>query len=217
MTGFRARGAIRARLTASLGLGAIVALSSFGETLAASSWTDPVGDALFHAPPYADIVAGRVDQDAGTFEFTMTVADVIPQTPRLTPPGVEGLRWVASLDLDPTSSPIGWPVPQRLPAAPQSSPAAAEGFLAVAWDGIEFSGTWFDRRPLLSGGDVVATPVPFEIDGDEVHVWLDGASIGDPAGFRVGFVTAALTTKLGTVVDQKQLLDVLQPFYNPWP
>ena len=127
------------------------------------------------------------------------------------------LRWVASLDLDPTSSPIGWPVPQRLPAAPQSSPAAAEGFLAVAWDGIEFSGTWFDRRPLLSGGDVVATPVPFEIDGDEVHVWLDGALIGDPASFRVGFVTAALTTKLGTIVDQKQLLDILQPFYNPWP
>ena len=217
MTSFPAGKSVRARLTSSIGLGAIVALSSLGQTLAASSWTDPVGDALFHAPAYADIVAGRVDQDAGTLEFTMTVADAIPETPKLTAPGVQALRWVASLDLDPTSSPIGWPVPQRLPAAPQSSPAAAEGFLAVAWDGTEFSGTFFDRRPLLSGGEVVATTVPFEIDGNTVHMWLDGALIGDPASFRVGFVTAAVTTKLGTIVDAKQLLDLLQPFYNPWP
>ena len=189
MTSFPAGKSVRARLTSSIGLGAIVALSSLGQTLAASSWTDPVGDALFHAPAYADIVAGRVDQDAGTFEFTMTVADAIPETPKLTAPGVQALRWVASLDLDPTSSPIGWPVPQRLPAAPQSSPAAAEGFLAVAWDGTEFSGTFFDRRPLLSGGEVVATTVPFEIDGNTVHMWLDGALIGDPASSRVGFVT----------------------------
>jgi hypothetical protein len=75
----------------------------------------------------------------------------------------------------------------------------------------------FDRRPLLSGGDVEMTSVPFEIDGDEVHIWLDGGLIGNPASFRVGFVTAALTTELGTTVDQKQILDALSPFYNPWP
>jgi hypothetical protein len=217
MTSFQAGRSVRARLTSSIGLGAIVALSSFGQALALTTYTDPAGDALFHAPAYADILAGSVEEDAGTFEFILTVADVIPQTPRLTPPGVQALRWVASLDLDPTSSPIGWPVPQRLPAAPQSSPAAAEGFLAVAWDGTEFSGTWFDRRPLLSGGEVTATAVPFEIDGDTVHIWLDGALIGDPTSFRVGFVTAALTTELGTIVDIKAILDVLQPFYNPWP
>jgi len=208
---------IRPRWITSIGLGAMIALSASGQALAASTWTDPVGDALFHAPAYADIVAGSVVEDGGTFEFTLTVADAIPQAPSLTPPGVQALRWVASLDLDPTSSPVGWPVPQRLPAAPQSSPAAAEGFLAVAWDGTEFSGMWFDRRPLLSGGDVVATPVPFEIDGDTVRMWLDGALIGDPSSFRIGFATAALTTKLGTVVDQKQILDGLSPFYNQWP
>jgi hypothetical protein len=217
MTGFAVGQSLRARLTASIGLGAIVAVSSLGQALAATSWTDPIGDALFHAPAYADILAGSVEENAGTFEFTLTVADVIPQTPRLTPPGVQGYRWVASLDLDPTSNPVGWPTPQRLPAAPQSSPAAAEAFVAVAWDGSAFSATLFDRRPLLSGGDVVATSVPFEIDGDTVHIWLDGALIGDPTSFRVGFVTVALTTKLGTIIDQKQLLDVLQPFYNPWP
>jgi len=63
----------------------------------------------------------------------------------------------------------------------------------------------------------VATSVPFEIDGNTVRIWLDGALIGNPSSFRFGFVTAALTTELGTIVDVKRLLDTLQPFYNPWP
>ena len=215
MTGFAAGNSLRARLTASIGLGAIVAVSSYGQALALTTYTDPVGDALFHAPAYADIVAGTVVEDAGTFEFTMPVADEIPETPKLTAPGVEALRWVVSLDLDPTAFPVGWPF---APGAPQSAQnGAAEAFLAVAWDGTEFSGTLFDRRPLLSGGDVEMTSVPFEIDGDEVHIRLDGGLIGIPASFRVGFVTAALTTKLGTTVDQKQILDAVSPFYNAWP
>ena len=87
----------------------------------------------------------------------------------------------------------------------------------MVWDGRDFSATWFDRRPLLSGGEVEARSVPFEIDGNEVHIWLDAALIGHPSTFRVGFVTAAVTTKLGTLIDAKQLLDNLQPFYNVWP
>lgn len=193
----------------------MVALSTSGQALAASAWTDPVGDALLHAPAYADIVAGNVVEDGGVFEFTMRVAAAIPQTPRLTPPGVQALRWAVSLDLDPTTFPAGWPAAPGDPRSSQAPPA--EGFMAVAWDGSTFSATWFDRRPLLTGGDVTATSVPFEIDGDTVHIWLDGALIGDPTSFRVGFVTAAVTTRLGTTVDQKQLLDLLSPFYNPWP
>lgn len=205
----------RAKWITSVGLGAMVALSASGQALAATTYTDPVGDAKFHAPAYADIVAGSVDEVGGTFEFTITVADAIPQTPRLTPPGVQALRWVVSLDLDPTTFPVGWPF---APGAPQSAQRGApEGFVAVAWDGSAFSATLFDRRPLLSGGDVEATSVPFEIDGDTVHIWLDAALIGDPASFRFGFVTAALTTELGTIVDVKRLLDYLQPFYNQWP
>jgi hypothetical protein len=213
--GIRGRRALRARLAASVGLGAIAALSSLGQAFAATAYTDPVGDALFHAPPYADIVAGAVDENAGIFEFTLTVAGPIPETPRLTPPGVRALRWVVSLDLDPVTSPAGWPFAPGDPRSAQRG--AAEGFVAVAWDGTRFSATLFDRRPLLTGGQVVATSVPFEIDGDTVRIWLDGSLIGHPTSFRVGFVTAALTTQLGTVVDIKQLLDVLEPFYNPWP
>jgi hypothetical protein len=205
----------RARFITSLGLGAIVALSASGQALASTSWRDPVGDALFHAPAYADVVAGRVDEVAGTFEFTLTVAAPIPEAPALRAPGVAALRWVASLDLDPTTFPAGWPA---APGDPRSAQAkAAEGFVAVVWDGSAFSATWFDRRPLLTGGSVTATTVPYEIDGDTVHIWLDGALIGHPTSFGVGFVTAAVTTELGTLIDAKQLLDWIQPFYNAWP
>ena len=211
----QAPGRIRARWITSVGLGAMVALSASGQALAASSWTDPVGDALFHAPAYADIVAGTVTENAGTFEFSLTVAEAIPETPKLTAPGVQALRWVASLELDPTTHPAGWPA---APGNPRSAQAlAAEGFVAVVWDGTAFSATFFDRRPLLSGGAVVATAVPFEIDGDTVHMWLDGALIGNPTSFQIGFATAAVTVELGKLVDAKQILDGLSPFYNPWP
>ena len=205
----RASAGSRGRWIASA-LGLTIAASASGQALATTTYTDPVGDALFHAPAYADIVAGSVEEVGGTFEFVLTVADTIPETPKLTAPGVQALRWVASLDLDPATNPAGWP------AAPGQAPAA-EAFVAVAWDGASFSATLFDRRSLLTGGDVVATTVPFEIDGDEVHMWVDSALLGDPASFRVGFVTVALTTQLGTKVDIKRLLDVLDPFYNPWP
>lgn len=210
-----APGHTRARWITSVGLGAMVALSAIGPALAASTWTDPVGDVAFRAPAYADVVAGNVDLDGGIFEFTMTVAEAIPESPILPPPGVAELRWAVALDLDPTAFPVGWPL---APGAPQSAQGAvAEGFLAVAWNGSTFTGTWYDRRPLLSGGEHTATSVPFEIDGNEVHIWLDGALIGDPSSFRVGFVTAAETTQLGTIVDVKRILDGLSPFFNAWP
>lgn len=205
----------RARWITSIGLGTTVALSLSGLALAASSWTDAAGDVAFRAPAYTDVVGGTVQVDGGIFEFTMTVAEAIPQTPILPRPGVAELRWAVPLDLDPTAFPAGWPLAPGDPRSAQSAPA--EGFLAVAWDGSAFSGTWFDRRPLLTGGQYTATSVPFEIDGNTVTIWLDGALIGDPESFRVGFVTAAVTTELGTTVDQKQILDGLSPFYNAWP
>jgi hypothetical protein len=200
----------RARLITSVGLGAMVALSATGQALALTTYTDPVGDALFNAPAYLDVVSGTASESAGIFEFTLTVADAIPATPRFTAPGVQGLRWVVSFELDPTTHPQGWPAP------PGQAPGA-EGFISIAWDGHAFTGTFYDRRPLLTGGEVLATSVPFQIDGDTVRVWLDASLIGNPSTFRLGFVTVALTTKLGTKVDIKQLLDVLEPFYNPWP
>ena len=211
----QAPGQSRARWILSVGLGAMVALSASGHALAASSWTDPAGDALFRAPAYADVVAGNVAQDGGTYVFTMTVAAPIPSTPQLTAPGIEALRWAMALDLDPATAPAGWPA---APGDPRSAQALApEGFMAVIWDGSGFSAAWFDRRPLLTGGTYTMTSVPFEIDGATVTIWLDGDLIGNPTSFRVGFATAAVTVELGTLVDAKQVLDGLSPFLNQWP
>ena len=203
------------RVIGKAALGVMVAFSASGHALAASSWTDPVGDALFRAPAYADVVAGNVLQDGGTFVFTMTVAAPIPSTPQLTAPGIEALRWAMALDLDPATAPAGWPA---APGDPRSAQALGpEGFMAVIWDGSAFSAAWFDRRPLLTGGTYTMTSVPFEISGNTVRVWLDGDLIGNPTSFGVGFATAAVTVELGKLVDAKQVLDGLQPFINQWP
>ena len=211
----RATGPRRVRRLTSVGLGAMVALSASSQALAASTWTDPVGDALFHAPAYADVVAGTVAQDGGTYVFTMTVAAPIPETPRLTAPGVQALRWAMALDLDPTTNPAGWPA---APGDPRSAQALApEGFMAVIWDGSAFSAAWFDRRPLLTGGTFTMTSVPFEIEGATVTVWMDGDLIDNPTSFRVGFATAAVNAELGKLIDAKRVLDGLSPFLNQWP
>jgi hypothetical protein len=215
----QANGQPRARWATSVGMGALIALSTSGQALAASSWTDAAGDATFRAPGYADIIAGSVSMADGTFELTMTVAAPIPAAPAFVLPGVEELRWAIPLDLDVTTFPAGWPLGPTTEARHETLGLMAppEGFAAVSWDGSEFTATWFDRRPLLNGDEVTATAVPFEIDGDTVHIWLDADLIGNPSSFRVGFATAAVTTELGTVVDTKRILDTTQPFYNAWP
>jgi hypothetical protein len=203
----------RPSLRMATALAALAATLSSCPVLAATTYTDPAGDALFNAPAYEDIIAGSVDETAGLFEFTLTVAAAIPEAPRLTAPGVQGTRWVVSLDLDPSTAPVGWPF---APADEHSAQrGAAEAFIAVEWNGADFSGTLYDRRPLLSGSHVVTSSVPFEIVGDQVHMWLDSAEIGNPDHLGVNFVTVALTKHLD-VVDLYQIVDVF-PTYNQWP
>jgi len=204
----------RARWLTAVGLGATIALSASGQALATTTYTDSVGDALFRAPAYLDLVAATVGENAGVFEFTMTVADAIPETPKLTPPGVVEIRWFVTLDLDPATNPVGWPLAPGGRGIGQS--AFPEGFVAVAWDGSGFSGTWYDRRPLLSGGEYTATTVPFEIDGDTVRMWLDGELIGDPTTFRVAFGTLALPVLPGND-GFRRFIDLTQPELNSWP
>jgi hypothetical protein len=42
----------------------------------------------------------------------------------------------------------------------------------VSWDGVQFAGTAIDRRPLLTGGEAIITPVPISIDGTLVEADL---------------------------------------------
>ena len=59
-------------------------------------------------------------------------------------------------------------------------------FVYVSWDGAEFRGYAIDRRPLLSGGNAIVTPVPFSIDGAIVETVLASALIGNSSSFRWG-------------------------------
>ncbi len=181
--------------------GAIALLAAILTTAAAqpvsaqvSTVFDPVGDALFHnAPAFQDFVLGQVTKTAsGDLELLMELAGPVPVNPPLPPPGVVELWWYWSFDLDPTTFPQGYP----------GSPGVArrsEFIVYVSWDGAEFAGTAIDRRPLLTGGEAVITPVPFSINGTTVEAFLGFTQLGNvPPSFGWHVVTRDWSGPLGS-------------------
>jgi hypothetical protein len=156
----------------------------------AATFTDPVGDTVEIAgpgstPAYLDIVGVTVTKQAGTFEFSMDLAVVVPDEP-VQPPQVKETWWFWGLDTDPTTFPFGFPRGPGLAFAPEFA-------LATVWDGIEYSAFVVDRRPTLTGGAPVLTPIAFKIDGANISAFLDAATIDDSATF--GFVPATRVWK----------------------
>ncbi len=137
-----------------------------------SAVADPVGDALFNASAFQDILTGQMTKTAsGDFELLMEMASPVPVAPPLSPPGTSGMWWFWLFDLDPTASPQGYPVAPGLAQFP-------EFLVVVSWDGTAFAGTAVDRRPLLTGGAAIITPVPFSINGTIVVAVLASTLIG---------------------------------------
>ena len=156
---------------------------------------DPVGDTWpgFHAPAFQDIVRARMTKTAsGDFELLMEMAGPGPVNPTLPPPGHSHITWAWDFDLDPTAFPQGYP----------SSPGQAvspEFIVHVIWDGTEFAGTAVDRRPLLTGGAAIITPVPFSINGTTVEMFLPSTLIGDvPASFHWFSITVDWAGPVGS-------------------
>ena len=140
---------------------------------------DPVGDALFHAPAFQDIVFGQMTKtDSGDFELLMGMAGPVPVNPPLPPPGVSEIWWAWAFDLDATARPKGYPLPPGF-APPPGGAGGSEFIVYVSWDGTEFARTAIDRRPLLTGGEAIITSVPFSIDGTIVEAFLAFTLIGD--------------------------------------
>ena len=146
---------------------------------------DPVGDTIaWHpiTPEFQDMVLGQMTKTAsGDFELLMEMAGPVPVNPTLPPQGQSEIWWAWTFNLDTTAFPRGYPL----------SPGGAsylEFIVYVSWDGTEFAGTAIDRRPLLTGGEAIVTPVPFSIDGTIVEAFLDFTLIGEvPAGFIWSF------------------------------
>ena len=161
-----------------------------------STVSDPVGDGFFHnAPAFQDIVMGQLTKTAsGDFELLMGMAGPVPAAPPLPPPGVTEIWWTWIFDLDSTTSPQGYPFPPTV--AGETIP---EFVVYVSWDGTEFAGTAIDRRPLLSGGEAIITPVPFSINGTIVEAFLASELIGPvPASFGWGPFTADWAGPVGS-------------------
>lgn len=151
-----------------------------------STVSDPVGDTLFtFNAPFQDFVRGTLTKTAsGDFELLMEMAGPVPANPPLSPPGRSEIWWFWIFDLDPTTRPVGYPWKEAAEAAdvhgtPQELTGRPPEFIVyVSWDGTKFAANAIDRRPLLTGGKAVITPVPFSINGTMVGALLASELIG---------------------------------------
>jgi len=188
--------------------GVVIALTLSVPVAAAALVADPVGDALYGAPAFMDIVSAGLSEANGALNFWMTVAGTIPADPRLAPPAEASIRWAFPIDSDPTTFPAGAPL-----APGQAGPA--EFNIRVFWDGNAYSASLLDRRPLLNGLDPIVTPLAFTVSGADVRVAVPATLIGTPK-FRWGAVTVDASAAPGAD-DGSHFVDTLQPFYNIWP
>jgi len=156
---------------------------------------DPVGDTIFpFNPPFQDFVRGQITKTAsGDFELLMELAGPVPDNPPLSPPGRSEIWWFWVFDLDPDTRPVGYPWKEAAESAdvhgtPEELTGRPPEFIVyVSWDGTKFAANAIDRRPLLTGGTAVITPVPFSINGTIVQAELAHVLIGDvPASFGWG-------------------------------
>jgi hypothetical protein len=158
---------------------------------------DPVGDTVFpFNPPFQDFVFGQLTKTAsGDFECLMEMAAPVPVAPPMPQQGQSEIWWFWIFDLDPTTFPQGYPWRGR--GAQGTRPP--EFIVYVSWDGTEFTGAAIDRRPLLTGGEAIITPVPFSINGTIVEAFLASELLGDvPPSFRWGPFTSDWSGPVGS-------------------
>jgi hypothetical protein len=100
--------------------------------------------------------------------------------------------WFWIFNLDPTSDPHGYPWQNAVGRPP-------EFIVYISWDGTEYAGNAIDRRPLLTGGEAIITPVPFSINGKIVEADLASELIGAvPPSFHWGPFTFDWTGPVGS-------------------
>ena len=145
---------------------------------------DPEGDTFLvqGAPDYMDLIRGEVSLQSGIFLFKFEVAGPVPDEPDLEPPGMV-ISWEWLLDTDPATFPSGFPVPPGFSDR-------VEFDILVLWDGTQFDAILVDRRPSLFGEEVIVTPIPFNIEGNELSVSVSRRMMDKPKSFVWGGLTA---------------------------
>jgi len=171
--------------------------------------TDPAGDTLIKdAPGYMDMVSIQLAERGGMFEFQMSVAAPVPAAPPLPPPATKGISWNWGLDTNPTTFPAGYPLPPGLPGT-------VEFVITITWDGSAFRAFLVDRRPLLTGGQAVITPLDYTISGTLLQVDVNADAVGNPSSFGWGATTTYSSGPSGS--GGLQFVDEFSPFVAPWP
>lgn len=203
------RWATRAEVSGALAASIALAVSEPAAAINPSVVTDPVGDALYKAPGYMDIVSAQVEHAGAAYVFQMSVAESIPAAPLLPPPGTKAISWSWPLDTDPTTFPAGSPL------APGYA-AGAELIITILWDGKAFSTFLHDRRPLLTGGQATFSPLDHTISGTLLQVDVEASALGNPARFSWGGVAFYWSAPFGSN-NGNHFVDVLSPFYADSP
>lgn len=189
---------VRSGFTGSTLLSLIVAALFVAQPVSAgltSVVEDPVGDAFVDNPgipfnAYQDIVQAAVTLKDGRFIVAMKLAGSVPSSPVL-PPQIVLLDWSWYINTDPTTFPAGFPY------SPGGAPSP-EFIVLLVWDGTSFTTTLIDRRPLLTGGQALLTPVPFLIKGSVITASVDAAQLDNPSSFGWSALTEDWETQLGT-------------------
>ena len=143
--------------------------------------TDPVGDLENKGSDYQDIIRTEITKQGRDFVFVMTLAATVPDNPAL-PAGADVLVWQFLLDTDPTASPAGYPFTKNT-AFPSEFMVQYRVYRSGFTDPLDPSsspGVLVDRRPLLTGGPAIVTPIKVSIDGTQISFVASAGSLGDP-------------------------------------
>ncbi|MDQ6876778.1 MAG: hypothetical protein M3082_03605 [Candidatus Dormibacteraeota bacterium] len=162
------------------------------------SLTDPVGDTFIPAPGFQDIVGAQISRHGDRLLLQMTVANPVPRRPDLA--GAAEIWWFWPIQTDPNLVVYGYPHLNDVGLPFELVPY-------VAWDGTSFRAALIDRRPMVTGGKAVITPVPFRISGRSIKLWLHQDRLGLPSTFGWTAATGDWLTLPPSNTDQ--LVDVL--------
>jgi hypothetical protein len=131
-----------------------------------STVADPLGDAFFapglEAPPALDITSATFAISASSITFDVELAG--PLGALSDPPGSrDAFFWTFVMDTDIDTFPPGFPLDPHaaLPAE----------FMAYAvWDGASFTAFFLDRRPALTGGQMLQYPIPVAVSNSHITI-----------------------------------------------
>ena len=158
--------------------------------------TDPAGDLENKGSDYQDIIGAEITKQGKDFVFVMTLAAPVPDNPSL-PSGADVIVWQFLLDTDPTASPAGYPFTKNT-ASPfefMIQPRVYRSGFTDPLDPSGSAGVLVDRRPLLTGGQAIVTPIKVSIDGTQITSVVNAGWFGDPSTFN--WVSGTCAAKAG--------------------